>query len=792
MQENSVQRKIGVFPEITAVLTAGVHATQAIQGGFPGHSTTSKISLTGKPNRSKNNHNLTINGNLRMTTTLRVISVFLVLMGFCTSGALAEKLYEGEDGYRLWLKYSAINDKKAVSTYHNKLSSILVSGNSATANIIRGELNYALSGLLGETPTFTTTLKKNQLIIGTPSNSPWIKNAGLAELNTLGNEGYLIKSLQLDGKSVTVIAANSDVGALYGTFHLLRHIQTQQPLTDLAIVESPKIQLRVLNHWDDLDRHVERGFAGQSIWDWHKLPDYKYQRYYDYARANASIGINGTVLNNVNANALLLSPHYLEKVEALAAIFRPYGIKVYLSIKFSSPQLIGGLATSDPLNPDVQQWWKNKTAEIYQRIPDFGGFLVKANSEGQPGPGDFGRSHAEGANMLADALAPHGGVVMWRAFVYANEKNEERSKQAYSEFKPLDGKFRKNVMVQVKNGPIDFQPREPFSPLFGTTPKTPLVMEFQITMEYLGFSTHLVYLGTMYEEALQSDTYAKGPGSTVAKVIDGSLFNQSISGIAGVANIGSDRNWTGHIMLQSNWYVFGRMAWNHELSAQSIAEEWIRMTLSNDIAVVEPVKQMMMASRENTVNYMTPLGLHHIMGVGHHYGPGPWVKDLGRDDWTSVYYHRADKKGIGFDRSPSGVNAVEQYFSPLKEQLAKPETTPEKYLLWFHHLPWDYTIKSSGRTLWNELVYRYYTGAQAVRDMAKQWQALESKLDPLQYYQVKMALQIQEKEALLWRDACVSYFQTFSKRPLPEGFEKPEKSLKEYMEMEFPYAPGQG
>lgn len=728
-------------------------------------------------------------------TTIRkcftaLICLFSVLLFVPT--ASAQYFFENEDGYRLWLKYDPLQDSKKVKAYRGQLRSVAVNGTSQTDEIIRQELSVALKGLLGESPKFAKSLSSNQLVIGTPATVPEIAQAGLNEtLASLGNEGYLIKSTKLKGKNVTLITANTEVGTLYGTYHFLRLLQTQSSLNSLEIVSKPSVQVRVLNHWDNLDRHVERGYAGSSIWDWHKLPDYKYQLYYDYARANASVGINGTVLNNVNADPLILTPHYLEKVEALAEIFRPYGIKVYLSVKFSSPQLIGGLKTSDPLDPQVQKWWKDKAAEIYKRIPDFGGFLVKANSEGQPGPGDFGRSHAEGANMLADAVQPHGGIVMWRAFVYANEKNEERSKQAYSEFKPLDGQFRDNVLVQVKNGPIDFQPREPFSPLFGATPKTPLMMEFQITLEYLGFSTHLVYLGTMFKETLDADTYAKGPGSTVAKVVDGSLFNNQITGMAGVANIGTDRNWTGHIILQSNWYMFGRLAWDHQLSAESIADEWVRMTLSNDAEVVSKVTDMMMNSREITVNYMTPIGLHHIMDEGHHYGPGPWIKDLERDDWTSVYYHRASKTGIGFDRSPTGVNAVEQYFSPLREQYASPETTPEELLLWFHHLSWDYKTRS-GRTLWDEIVHRYYQGAKDVSQMLNTWNSLQSKLDPHQFRQVQMALQIQEKEAYWWRNTCVLYFQTFSDRPIPEGLEKPQGSLEEYMKLKFPYAPGRG
>lgn len=576
---------------------------------------------------------------------------------------------------------------------------------------------------------------------------------------------------------------------LYGVFHFLRLLQTRQNIDGLDIAESPKIQLRLLNHWDNLDRTVERGYAGFSLWDWHKLPDYIHTYYTDYARANASIGINGTVLNNVNADPLMLTPLYLEKVAALADVFRPYGLRVYLSVKFSAPEEIGGLPTADPLDEQVRRWWRDKVAEIYRYVPDFGGFLVKANSEGQPGPQGYGRSHADGANMLAEALAPYGGVVMWRAFVYDADNKEDRAKQAYNEFTPLDGKFHENVLVQVKNGPIDFQPREPFHPLFGAMPETPLMMEFQITQEYLGFSTHLVYLGTLFKEVLDADTYAKGEGSTVAKVIDGSLDRHHLSGIAGVANTGNDRNWTGHLFGQANWYAFGRLAWNHGLSAEAIAEEWLRMTISNDLKVVSTIKKIMLASRENTVNYMTPLGLHHIMGWNHHYGPAPWIKDKHRDDWTSVYYHRADSTGIGFDRTASGSNAVSQYRPPVAETFASLEKCPDKYLLWFHHLDWDYQMRS-GRTLWDELCHRYYQGVEAVREMQANWNSLEGKIDEEQYRHVQSLLRIQLKEAIWWRNACVLYFQTFSRRPIPAGLEKPDRSLEYYQNLEFPYAPG--
>jgi alpha-glucuronidase len=549
------------------------------------------------------------------------------------------------------------------------------------------------------------------------------------------------------------------------------------------------VELRVLDHWDNLDRTVERGYAGFSLWDWHKLPDYLDPRYTEYARANASIGLNGTVLTNVNANATVLTAAYLEKAAALADVFRPWGIRVYLTARFSAPMEIGGLETADPLAPGVARWWKDKADEIYGHIPDFGGFLVKANSEGQPGPQDYGRSHAEGANVLADAVAPHGGVVMWRAFVYSSEEPEDRAKQAYNEFVPLDGSFRPNVLIQVKNGPIDFQPREPFHPLFGAMPETPLMMEFQITQEYLGFATHLAFLAPLYEEVLRADTHARGEGSLVADVIDGSLHGYERTGMAGVANTGTDRNWCGSVMACANWFAFGRLAWDPMLESPAIADEWIRMTFSNDPGFVAPVKTMMLASREAVVDYMTPLGLHHLMARGHHYGPGPWVSGGPRADWTSVYYHRADEEGIGFDRTTTGSDAVSQYFPPVRDQYESLETVPEELLLWFHHVPWDHRM-ASGRTLWNELLYRYQRGVDRVRGMQETWRSVEGLIDSERYEQVKAFLAIQEKEARWWRDACVLYFQTFSRLPIPDGYERPERTLEEYEAITHPYAPG--
>ncbi|KAA3437687.1 alpha-glucuronidase family glycosyl hydrolase [Rufibacter hautae] len=696
-----------------------------------------------------------------------------------------------EDGYRLWQRYDLLQNKDLLKQYRKSLGEVVVQGTSPTLTVVKDELEMGLSGLLGSKVTVSDQAsKKGGLVVGTPTTSPLIKDLGLDQrLKDIGQEGFLLLSQKHKGNAYTVIAANSEKGVLYGTFHLLRLLQTQQSLEALNVTSSPKTKLRILNHWDNLDRTVERGYAGFSIWDWHKLPDYIDQRYLDYARANASIGINGTVLTNVNANSLVLTPEYLAKVKALADAFRPYGIKVYLTARFSSPIEIGKLKTADPLDPAVRAWWKSKVDEIYTYIPDFGGFTVKANSEGQPGPQNYKRSHADGANMLAEVLAPKGGIVMWRAFVYDNNVPDDRHKQAYTEFKPLDGTFQGNVLVQVKNGAIDFQPREPFHPLFGAMPKTPLMMEFQITQEYLGQGTHLAYLAPMFKETLAADTYAKGKGSTAGKIVDGSLDNHPISGMAGVSNIGNDRNWTSHPFGQANWYAFGRLAWDHELTSEGIAEEWIKMTFSNAPSQVAPIKQMMMGSREAVVNYMTPMGLHHLMGWSHHYGPGPWIKDKPRADWTSVYYHRADEKGIGFDRTKTGSNALSQYAPEVQAMWGNPATCPEEVLLWFHHVAWDAKTKS-GRTLWDELCYRYSGGVDSVRAMQKTWNSLAGQVDKERYEQVKQYLDIQEKDARWWRDACLLYFQTFSKRPIPQELEKPQGTLEEYMKIEPKFAPG--
>lgn len=695
-----------------------------------------------------------------------------------------------EDGYRLWMRYDLISNPSLIENYKSLINEIIFNKQSDTIKVALEEMQRGLNGLLGATINISNEISKDNFIIIDKVNN--LRNTYSInhdiKFRYLGSNGYRIFSSSINKKKCIIITANDDIGLLYGVFCFLRLIQTEQNIISLDIIDNPKIKLRILNHWDNLDRTVERGYAGSSLWEWKKLPGMISPRYKDYARANASIGINGAVLNNVNSNALILIKKYLIRVASLADIFRPYGIKVYLSVRFSAPIEIANLDTADPYDDKVKEWWINKTDEIYSYIPDFGGFLVKASSEGQPGPQDYGRSHADGANMLADALLPHNGVVIWRAFVYDNDVPEDRAKQAYNEFKPLDGKFGKNVLIQVKNGPIDFQPREPFHPMFGAMPKTPLVMEFQITQEYLGFSTHLVYLAPLFKECLDSDTYAKGKGSYVSKVIDGSLHDQKITGISGVTNIGSDRNWCGHHFAQSNWYAFGRLSWNPYLSSDEIATEWIKMTFNNNKDFIKSVKLMMMESREITVNYMTPLGLHHIMGWDHHFGPGPWI-NKGRTDWTSVYYHRADLNGIGFDRSSSGSNASGQYSPQVRDKFDNIDLCPENLLLWFHHVPWHYKMKS-GRTLWEELCYKYYKGVQSVNLMIEIWKEQKGLIDNKRFKHVKALLKIQEKEAKLWRDACLLYFQTFSKKPIPSKYEKPKKTLKYYMNLRFKNVPG--
>jgi alpha-glucuronidase len=661
-----------------------------------------------------------------------------------------------EDGSELWLRYRPVSEASGV---RSRATQLIVPGDSETMRVTRRELQRGLTGLLGgDVPIASAVSEDGAILVGTPSHSALIASLGLdAELARLGDEGFVIRSTQLGDHSVIAVASQGEVGALYGAYHLLRLVQTGAAMQELNVEETPRMKRRLLDHWDNLDGSVERGYAGASLWLWDELPERVDPRMEDYARANASLGLNGTVLNNVNANPQALSAEHLVKVARLADVFRPYGVRVYLSANFASPMVLGGLPTADPLDPAVAPWWADKAAEIYALIPDFGGFLVKANSEGQPGPMDYGRTHLDGANLLADALAPHGGVVMWRAFVYDPQVDPDRVKRAYLEFVPLDGKLRPNVFVQAKNGPLDFQPREPFHPLFGALPRTPLMAELQVTQEYLGHSNHLVYLAPMWKEFLDADTYASGEGSTVAEVIDGSLHGYADTGIAAVANTGRDANWTGHHFGQANWYAYGRLAWNPDLSAAEIADEWIRMTWGDDAEVIATIKSIMLDSREVYTRYTMPLGLHHLIG-GDHYAPMPENPDPRRADWSAIYYHHADTEAIGFDRTSAGSGAVDQYHAPLNGLWGDPATCPDELLLWFHRLPWDFKMKS-GRTLWIEIQAAYAFGAQQAAQLERRWESLEGKIDPARFKAVADKLHIQTTDAAAWRDKCVHYFQ---------------------------------
>lgn len=567
------------------------------------------------------------------------------------------------------------------------------------------------------------------------------------------------------------ITASNPIGLLYGAYELIRLQNTDayntgsgnQQNFSKAIdeTEKPQVGLRILNHWDNLDGSIERGYAGKSIFKWEEIKLGKngkggsiskslHDRLITYARANASLGINGSVLNNVNASPKMMTAEYINKVKVIANILRPYGIRVYLSINFASPMALGYTKTADPLDKKVQQWWKKKAKEIYAAIPDFGGFLVKANSEGQPGPGDYHRTHAEGANMLADAVKPYGGIIMWRSFVYgANHKGEDRVKQAVSEFKGMDGKFRDNVILQSKNGPLDFQPREPYAPIFDNIRQTPQIAELQITQEYLGQSKHLTYLAPMWKEFF------------------GFVNPSKLVGISGVANIGDDANWCGHPFSQANWYAFGRLAWNPSLSAEEIAHEWLVQTYENqDEKFTKPVEMMMVTSREACVNYMMPLGLHHIFKFDHHYGPEPdgFIASYPLE-WCPVYYHKADAKGIGFDRSSKGTDAVGQYPEPYRSQYDNIETCPEEYLLWFHHVAWNYKMKS-GSTLWQELCMKYNMGVAMVEVYRDFWHTSAKqymKGHEQEWQHTDSLLNVQLENAKEWRNTCLKYFQTFSK-----------------------------
>lgn len=669
---------------------------------------------------------------------------------------------KAENGYELWLRYRQAAEPLR-SMYASTVGTIYVSGDmGATGEAIKDELGHAVSQIIGFAPEFVNVREK----------------AGLTVTSGDGcGEGFSLSAETRDGRVVNMIEGDSPVGSLYGVYAYLRQLQQGRNLSDLAFREEPEISLRVINHWDNLDGTVERGYAGYSLWNWERLPHDIDPRLIDYARANASVGINGVVVNNVNANAKSLTRPWLVRLKGLADAWRPYGIRVYLTAKFSAPIEIGGLDTANPADERVAQWWKDKAEEIYSLIPDFGGFLVKANSEGQPGPQDYGASHARGANMLAKALEPHGGVVFWRAFVYHNDHSHDRVASAYDEFKPLAGEFAKNVILQVKNGPIDFQPREPFHPLFGSMDNTSVGMEFQITQENLGHAGHLVYLGKLFSEVLLSDT--DGHGHTVADV----LKEAEVSAIAGVSNIGSEINWTGHPFGQANWYAFGRLCWNPEKPAADIAEEWIRLTLTGDDSSVAAIRDMMILSREAVVNYEMPLGLNHIMNYDTHNGPEPWHHD---PVWSAYDYHRITADSIGVDRTLRGTGAAGQYKEEVRKKFDDLSLCPDEYLLWFHRLPWDYPMRS-GRTLWEEIAYRYNLGVSQVESMISTWQGVAPHIDRERHRRVASLLNFQLKEAEWWRDGCLLFFDSYAGKGIPAEYPQPAHKLEYYKSIPFPY-----
>jgi alpha-glucuronidase len=674
--------------------------------------------------------------------------LLLLALGSCTLSTL-----RAEDGSRLWLR--AESRTPARITVSKQAGSP-----SATLMIAVDELRSAWQGA----PVHLHVKKDKEL----------------------PPEGF---RTEVTKRGIT-LTSPTEQGVLYAAYALLR-AQAVGTLPVKTEVSRPAFALRILNHWDNLDGTVERGYAGASLWQWETLDSdtAKTDRYKAYARANASVGINATVLNNVNASPRILSAVYLHRVKRLADLFRPYGVRVFLSVNFASPMLLDGLPTADPMDDAVKHWWQAKAKEIYDLIPDFGGFLVKANSEGQPGAGDYGRTHADGANLLADALAPHGGTVMWRAFVYS-PTDDDRAKQAYLEFKPLDGAFRDNVIIQIKNGPVDFQPREPYSPLFGAMPHTRQMAELQITQEYLGFANHLVFLAPAWEEFFRLVPPA------------------SLTAVAGVANTGSDTNWCGHHFAQANWYAFGRLAWEPHLRSETIAEEWLRQTFTTpenttcDATHNEPHKaickdnqpdiaaltNLMMTSREAAVNYMMPLGLAHLFAFGHHYGPEPWGDVKGaRPDWLPRYYHRADSTGIGFNRTSTGSNAVAQYPEPYRSIYEDPKQCPDEYLLWFHHLPWDYRAAPDDElTLWDKLCIHYAIGVRQVRAFQVTWDKQADYIDPERFEAVQRKLRIQMRDAVWWSDACLLYFSRLSRMPIRNDCERPIHNLDQLMQVTLP------
>lgn len=702
-----------------------------------------------------------------------LVNRLAMILAALSAWGLAAAPLHAEDGYALWLRHTPLAPVEAEAARPYLGRGLQLLGDlSPTINAALDALGQAGAGLTGleASPHPRLVLARaERLASGGYPDEPRLAGAPPGSFAIMPARNDRI-----------IIAANDDIGLLYGTYALIRHLEVTGGLAGIAQFSAPTMPLRMLNHWDNADGTVERGYAGRSIIDWWHLPEKLDPRLIDYARANASIGINAIAVNNVNARAFMLEERYIAKLARLADAWRPYGIRVFLSARFSAPKDIGGLATADPLAPEVAAWWKAKADEIYAAIPDFGGFLVKANSEGQPGPQDYGRSHADGANMLAAALGSRGTVI-WRAFVYRAEDRTDRTMQAYAEFQPLDGQFAPNVILQIKNGPLDFQPREPFHPLFGAMPKTRLMLEAQITREYLGQASGIAYLAPLWKDVLDADT---GRGGTVAQIV-------SPVGMAGVANVGSDRNWTGTHFDAANWYAFGRLAWDPSLTAEQIAREWAAQTFTREPQALDKITAMMLASREHVVDYTGPLGLAHLMGTGHHYGPAPWVCDLERPDWNPCYYHRADRQGIGFDRTTKGSsNALSQYAPAVAAQWREPATTEPRYLLWFHHVRWDARLQS-GRTLWEELVARNDAGVAGVDRMAADWAALAPAVDPPRHAAVSADLAIGSKDARWWRDASLAYWQSVNGLPLPAGARPIPESLDAYKARNFPEAPGQ-
>lgn len=650
-----------------------------------------------------------------MSIKASIKAFILTLILIPVSGICSLKLY-AEDGHSLWLRMIAPKQEAKV---------MLAADYTPTIGIAIDELK--------------TYWRQGTTIVLAESNLP------------MSDESYCIREYD---DNITIMA-RTDVGFLYGAYDLLRRQTLGGKLGHIPTeVQTPKYNVRILNHWDNLNGTIERGFAGRSIfWNTELISVKSTTILKEYGRANASIGINGTVLNNVNASPQMLNEENILKAKYIADILRPYGMQVYLAVNFASPKVLGGLPTADPLDEDVQQWWKNKIAEIYNAIPDFGGFLVKANSEGQPGPGDYKRTHAEGANMMAEALEPYGGLVMWRAFVYA-ANSTDRANQAYDEFMPLDGQFRDNVIVQIKNGPIDFQPREPVSPLFFGLKKTQMMPEFQITQEYTGESVHTCFLASMWKEFFDDIKYG---GSNI-----------NYPAIAGVANIGNDVNWCGSDMAQANWYAFGRMAWNPELTPEQIAQEWLSQTFSRSSKFVKPMTKLLCETREAVVNYMMPLGIHHIFAGNHHYGPEPWYAPRGvRADWTPPYYHKADSFGMGFDRTATGSNNLAQYPETIRK---KYDTAPE-YILYFHHVSWE--------SVWNLLCNKYDAGVKQAESFAETWKCMKEYVDAERHQSQQRKFDRQAMDAWWWRDACLLYFQTFSKMPLPDDSPTPRFKLED-------------